>query len=525
MAVKINKLELEYVVPFNYHLPDNMSLADITDIYQKKYKFEIFNPATTEYAANDFLENINGIFETNSDYSIAVALRVAKEKKHAINLMDNEGHNIKIENHTIYLFENGIGFFRYKVTPDNKLLECSDELLKFCNVFKEVSYSHSSFKLTQLTNEKIEIDCALNEKFIAKKELIYSYLTENSFSVSNDGKLIEKGSQRIVLDNDDEIKKLTKSDSEKTSFLFIERKKEFHTGKWIHEILSDIPELSFMPERKGNTPDIALQMSYSFITSDSQDETLDYLFRISHGYSAAYNRYKNDTEDVFIPFSNKFYQATGRGMAECAVEIPNNDSNRFSGGEAAQRAVNYFYIYILVLHQYYSLIYKLNQYSSNITSINNDKMTYSMDLLKQQVYEINHFSIKNMFSGVSYLPNCNAFYLYVQRIMNIEKLYSCTSQRMIGMTKLIEEADEERRGNLLYIFTIIGAVFAVTEVISNTSGIVSSFVENGNEGNVWTYTGIILVILLLISCIMWASGSLLKALLQKRSTKRKRKKK
>ena len=46
------------------------------------------------------------------------------------------------------------------------------------------------------------------------------------YDIFNNEKVIEKGSQKIILNTQDEIKKITKSNSENTSYLFVERRNE-----------------------------------------------------------------------------------------------------------------------------------------------------------------------------------------------------------------------------------------------------------------------------------------------------------
>ena len=69
---------------------------------------------------------------------------------------------------------------------------------------------------------------------------------------------------------------------------------------------------------------------------------------------------------------------------------------------------------------------------------------------------------------------------------------------------------------MLYIFTIIGAMFAITEVVANTSDIVSQIIPNGDStGSLWLWTGLFVAMMLIVSIILW----IVKGVIKKRSKK------
>lgn len=519
MAVKIKKLLLKYIVPFSYDAADKNVIEGLSNDLCKKYGFRRVNPATVIYSQSDFLENINRLFESDSVCSIGAAL----EKKGGLPIIwDMKGRKNTIDSCEIYLFKSGIGFFRYKLTPDRRFVDDTNELLLFCNAFKELSYKRNDYNFYLQEKERIELEGCDIERAITKKDKISEFLESSGFK--NDGNYVTDGKVKISLDDNSEIEKITPSDKKGTALIHVSEKKDFNTGKWIASMLSDIPKLHFMPSRSGGVPDTALQMSYSFIESDSQNETYDYIFRMGHGYSNSYNRSEENLSDIFTPFSDDHFLVSVTGMAQCAVSGSSSQSNLFFENEAPNRAENYFFIYLLILQQYYGLLYQ-SQRSACIVTDNIEKTT-SLEALKNMVCEINVFSIRNMFSKISYIPNYNNFYSYSKQMLDIGDIYEQTSQCLANMTDIIEKKESERHDELLYIFTIIGAIFAMTEVFGNTSELASMIIPDGSDNiTLWICTGLIVAIMLILSIILWLIREALKRNSRKKADKRYKKNK
>lgn len=521
MSVKINKLLLKYIVPFSYNAAGNLGAKNVTDILCKKFGFKLVNPVTVIYSESDFLENINDLFETQSVCSIGSAF----EKKNGLPVLcDMKGRKITIDSCEIYLFKSGIGFFRYKVTPDRLITDDPNELLLFCNAFKELSYNRNDYHFYILEKERIEFESENITRAITNKDKISEFLDSCGFDLQDNEKLLSNGSLNVSLDENDKIEKITPSDKEGVSLLHICRKRDFFSGKWIASMLADIPELHFTPQRSGGVPDTALQMSYTYLSSESQDDTYDYIFRISHGYNNSYNRCANNIDDIYTPFADDHFLISETGMAQCAVQSSNKQSNLFFENEALNRSENYYFIYLLILQQYYGLLYQSGR-AACVVKDNNEKNT-SLESLKNLVCDMNVFSVRNMFSKISYISNYNNFYSYAKQMLAISDIYEQTSQCLVNMTDMIEKSEAEHHDDMLYIFTIIGAVFAISEVIATTSDIVSHIIPNSNDAKtLWIWTGFIVLMMLIVSIILWLIRGVLKSHSKKISNKKNRKNK
>ncbi len=484
MAVKIDTIMLRYFVPFSFSCPDDDSFAKAVKTFKDKY-----NSTTKKSAAeDDFFSNISSLYDENNPAGIGEFIEIS-DNLPKLESADRR-YSIDITRCGVYLHKNGLGILWYEVKPHNSITNDVNTLYRFQNTFKELTIHNNPFKWQTAQRKKQEFSKESGEKRITvNSEEIISLAAD--FGLDMTGKFPEKG---IVLENGKVIIEYTEHS-------------EFHQGLWINELLNGLDNLHFMPERyKGENripiPDKALLCNYTLFSADSDEERMDYMFRMTSGYSESYNRIDNIDENCFIPFKNTWWYAKQEGIGQYVLIDDNPKRTAFHRDLAIKRMENYCYLYVLVLQQHYSLL----EYSKRIGNLSTVAKNGKKHLkeLHSCVDDMNIFFMKNTFPGISHISHQNSVYRYLRDIYDINEFFDETKNGLEAVTEMYEKYREERTSDRLFLCTIIGAVFVIAETLINFKELVL-MTGMGTENSIsqWIGIAVLLVISVIAALIVW----------------------
>lgn len=183
---------------------------------------------------------------------------------------------------------------------------------------------------------------------------------------------------------------------------------------------------------------------------DSQIDALrEYSFLLANGYKRSYLLSLEDKESLEFLFKNVCIAASQTGCGYFAAPTEENKAF-FEGNMKDKVMLDYFLLYILALHQHYSLILYSRRVSEELSAdpeeyVNSTKMKESLTAI---VSEINTFFVKNVNASVSMIAHQNDFYEYVLERLRVAKNIESVKMGLDAIYKLqlrLAEQEEEDR--------------------------------------------------------------------------------
>ncbi len=208
----------------------------------------------------------------------------------------------------------------------------------------------------------------------------------------------------------------------------------FDLAVWLHDILRPLGELYYLngscikgknDDEKKVCPEKALIFNYVLMRSqepikESQLQTA--AFWLANGYTQKYLPSQQALDAGLHPFRDVCLYASRSGCGCYAVENSENAAFFQSNfNENIRRA--YFFLYILVLYQSFSLMnfsrFSASQHPSDPTMYNADGQIGNR--LDQFEAELNTFLMKGVHTSVSNIQHHNEFYTYLIKRMMIKE--------------------------------------------------------------------------------------------------------
>ena len=158
---------------------------------------------------------------------------------------------------------------------------------------------------------------------------------------------------------------------------------------------------------------------------------------------------------------------------------------------------NYCYLFVLILQQYYSLLY----YSKKIALISDGKSKLkkaSYIKMLELTDELNEFFLRNTFPQVSHISHQNEVYEYIRNIYKINDFYEQVNNGLQAVAEKAKSYRSEKHDDLIKIFSIIGAFWGISEVICNTSDIIVFVLGKKQADTEWL---MILIYVLLLTAL------------------------
>ena len=392
----------------------------------------------------------------------AIVAKTVEDCKHKELLAGK--YDVDLTDMGMYLFRNRVGFFWYEISVPEEM--GPEQLIEFQYLIKELNRNERS------QNSSVLYERDKSENFPEQQENEYI----SSLKDNQDYKAGFIRDRVTPKNNTGETIRTIRG----TLFRY------FSLGNWIGEVLGRITQnqnvhLVFF---SGSTnifrgsdestddivPDKANIFSYVTFTEDDLDrkiedkesyspekieeyrinELREYAFLLSNGYKRSYLVSPYEKNASRFLFANVCIAASQTGCGYFAA--PTAENRAFFEGNMKQKVMlDYFLLYILALHQHYSLILYSRRISEELSAdpeeyVNSTKMKESLTAI---VSEINTFFVKNVNASVSMIAHQNDFYEYVLERLRIAKNIESVKMGLDAIYKLqlrlAEQEEEERK--------------------------------------------------------------------------------
>ena len=245
-------------------------------------------------------------------------------------------------------------------------------------------------------------------------------------------------------------------------------------------------------------PDRAIPFSWVYEVNESGEiNGLDNAFHLGRAYKSSYDmNSKIDENDFYIPFDDSIWYASLEGCANYTT--PNREKSFYTGGYE-RRLNTYFYLYILCLGQYYSLLQLAHDVS--VLPTDEDKYSANDDKLENLLDKIHVFNLKNNYSQVGHLTQHNEFYEYVQRRLGINKMQQELEVELQALFEMIERKKSIKQAKNTKVLTIIGGIFVVLQAFLNVAEMYGSVMSK--EWGYFIFATIGCFVLAILGVILW----------------------
>lgn len=292
----------------------------------------------------------------------------------------------------------------------------------------------------------------------------------------------------------------------------------FLMGNWIAGLLASLDfKVSFFAERENEriftdrpneclwVPDKAVLFSYCAFNEEKVGVGFDFsspAYYLTKGYKLSYTTPENIKEQMRYPFRNVCFYAAQEGVGYYAVYNAKNYSN-FLGNMYDKVMNDYFLMYILLLHQKYTIVKFRDEIGANLSAVAteySERVIHSgeaekaflanEELLDEMVTKLTVFVTKNMHTSVSHIHHQNDFYSYVSEQLDIQRVCDNLSQGVQVLQDSLRnkrakyEADKEgKRDRQISRTLAIISVVAFVSTLFSIEGFVHDFLLEKPEGS------------------------------------------
>ena len=371
----------------------------------------------------------------------------------------------------LFLFKSGVGFFWYELEVQDRGQSVSD-WKKMQNKFKELNRREESLRLLEVCGKSFLEGASVPDTLWCKK-------TDGSELKVE--KLILKRmrtAQSIQEKCPDTGKKIIKEIIPREGWKYWQCQK-FTFGNWAAQILGQLskdiqycaPKKNCLlpPEQKQAggemlpflVPDKALIYYYATLEQGTRKEVsaaeeiqqkrekegdvsyLDMqqvyacLYHLSNGYTDAYHMPEQITERMYRPFENVLWMASREGCA--CLGVARKGAEFLNDGMIQKITNDYFLLYVLALHQSYTLLKFADEISSQMPA---QWDVYTQDeeaiftALEQKMAAIQVFLMKSTTASVSHIQHQNEFYRYLQHRLQIREDIKSVTQGLGALTEI-----------------------------------------------------------------------------------------
>lgn len=214
--------------------------------------------------------------------------------------------------------------------------------------------------------------------------------------------------------------------------------------------------------------------------------------------------YKNSYKMSPVEIDNNFY----RGFEDsiwyasregCANYLCTQEENPFYAGTYKGRIDTYFYVYLLCLGQYYSLL----QFAQEVATLSTDEKEYikTDEVLEEMQDRIRIFNLKNNYSQVGHLTPHNEFYEYLQNRLGINRMQEELEVELQALYEMIERKNSIRQAKNYKVITIIGGIFVVLQAFINVAAMYGSAMAR--EWGYFVFATIGCIVLAILGVVLW----------------------
>lgn len=424
---------------------------------------------------------------------------------------DNQQLPFLINAAGLFIFRTGIGIFWYEVNHAGADI---DQLILMNWGLKDISHTDTSYTLTLKTTRTIEHICS-------PEDIVRTGVPNAIRIVNRPNEFVP--AEKIPVEGT--IKKIFCKQVESSDIYCgdIETEANYSFKQYIEELLAPIEVLTYFTDKisksSGNKikPDKAYIFSIVIFNRDkalTNDETRRYLYWLKRGYKQSYLSPPEEFPiEIYRPFDNSSWAASIEGCANIVRLTGTQDSTDvFFRENYLYRQEIYFYLYILVLHQYYTLL----GMSENIAKLPIDYNKYNKigstipNALNKYNETINIFCLKIYSPQISHISHHNELYNYLIRQFDIKSSIEDIREALQIVDQMVKSSRQRERSNFLRVFVIFGGIFAILQTISN----ILAMYEMGLFGvdksmSMERFTGIVLLYSIAGGLILWIISRIL----------------
>lgn len=410
------------------------------------------------------------------------------------------------------IFMNGIGLLWYQVEFNQSLN--IESIIKANNVLKEISYSKNEIYILRIQKKKIEGTPILFNRNGDNRRIIYGttpikYISESSIPVN-----MKKNS---------EIKILCQKNSLDNLYVEYQESIKFSLKQFINNLLHDVEIKSFFANRKssqttwGFSPDKAHIFTFHSLFENNLAHKLNFtdikhLYLFSTGYPVYFqvpnNLINEIRKNIFTPADNLCWYFSIEGCG-CFAYCNDRKTIDFFRNNYLDRLEFYFYIYILVLFQYYTLLDLMIRISEFPNQLETFNLAEDREKLEECKRGIAFFRMKIMFVQISHITLYNQVYKRLQDVYKIEESLNEVQRDMDAVSNIARQVIQEnenkrqnRRDNFLLFFSVIGSILVITEVIDCILNIYNR-ISIKNYISAWTFSLLIFSFAGILGFIIW----------------------
>ncbi|NGY80464.1 hypothetical protein F6Y02_41600 (plasmid) [Bacillus megaterium] len=217
-------------------------------------------------------------------------------------------------------------------------------------------------------------------------------------------------------------------------------------------------------------------------------------------YNAAPSEFEIDGHDEILQlFENSFWGVSLEGAAHIAYLKGNEGDIFFKDTHAQNVREVYFYLYILALHQHYTL-----QYFSTLVSRLPATLEKYLETKKNGQKAIENlrarmvfFTLRCSFKQVSHISHQTSLYEMFRRALRIEELMDELHLELEALASITEIEKSRRSQRIQNIILYVTTLFVMISVTNDSMGIVT-FIDTSNwpankiitpwvAGTMWTF--------------------------------------
>lgn len=260
----------------------------------------------------------------------------------------------------------------------------------------------------------------------------------------------------------------------------------------------------FANRRNGNKeliPDRAIAFSWACeVTNEELSDEMDVVFHLGRSYKSSYAMSSNiSEEDFYMPFDDSIWYSCLEGCSN--YTYPRTEKPFYTRGYKT-RLNTYFYLYILCLGQYYSLLELAHEVS--VLPTDDSKYDAKDDRLEILLDKIHVFNLKNNYSQVGHLTQHNEFYAYMQRRLGINKMQQELEVELQVLYEMMDRKKSIRQAKFYKVFSIIGALFVALEAYLNVADMYESAINS--QWGYFVFGAIGCVALAALGFVIWIVG-------------------
>lgn len=464
----MDKNMLRFAIPF--HIANYARLQKEEFKRIEEYGWERAHIIQGENDLYDYITELAGEKETSS---IAHSWKLPKEKYHRERFCSEVSAkelSWKLSDMGLLVFTDELGIFWYEI--DTSGIKEHDDFLDLAYALKELSRSD-------------------NERNYSVFNLQFNGIDDPKY------RDIEKDDTVVI----QEIK-----DTKQGTIAVCKKK----IGLYKDVLCKFIPFFeidSFFSNRRresGKTlyPDRAIAFSwiYEVVEKKEDYDAYDMAFHLGRTYKSTYEMSSNfKNEDFYVPFDDSLWYGSLEGCGNYTA--PKQEKEFFNSGYEG-RLNTYYYIFLLCLGQYYSLLQLAHKVS--VLPTNEDMYSSKNNILERMMDQIHIFNLKNNYSQVGHLTQHNEFYEYLQNRLGINKMQDELEVELQALFEMIERKKTIKQEKNSRVLTIIGGIFVVLQAFINVAAMYNSAISR--DWGYFAFATIGCFALAVLGVIIWLIG-------------------